>query len=287
MSYWCIHYQPQQKICTFRLSSSPYYYRVATHTKSKSPIDNLYSPIYFGDLNVHEGKQFWITCQAEKPIKWHKDGEPIETGFVRQGDEEFTYSTRINERADLRGKFESTLNVSHAVLRHRGKYQCNINHESAHILQVDALKVAKPDESERDEKNLGIFEPDDDHEDSSQNFEDFLEEDRPAASTMMHSSAVTQSSKSFDMDDKSHETPFDNYDSEDDLTSEMELTTKSSVTTSESSFPTLSFTNSPILTTHETIQLNNAIHKFPSEVDKQDHLDKHLKGSQNTRKEKN
>jgi hypothetical protein len=221
---------------------------------------------------VHEGKQFWIKCRAEKPIKWYKDGEPIETGFIRQGDEEFTYSTRINERDDLKGKVESTLNVSHAVLRHRGKYQCNINHESAHILHVSELPVSQTDDTEHNIKNIGTFETNDDHEES-------LEEDRPAASTMMHSSDVTHSYKSV----VRNESPENSHDSDDaeDYKNE-EFSTKSSETTSETVLPVLSFTNSPIPTTHETIQFNNAIQ--PSEGKKQDHLDKHPKGSQNTRK---
>lgn len=238
---------------------------------------------------MHEGKQFWITCQAEKPIKWHKDGDPIDFVFVRQGDEEFTYSTRLNERDDLKGKVESTLNVSHAVLRHRGRYQCNTNHESAHVLHVEPTPVSLKDESE---KRFHPFDADDDHDDFSPSFEDSLDDDSPAASTMMHSIAATQSTKIFnvDNDDKSHENPSFTDESE-DYESEVVQTTMTSTTTTESTSPPISFTNSPIPTTkahstHANIQTNNAIHTLPSEVEKQDHLDKHPKGSQKHEKRK-
>lgn len=132
--------------------------------KPQNAIDNLYSPFYFGDPNVTEGKQFWISCRAEPPIKWYKDGEPIEQNFLRMGKDEFEYMAK--DREGLHGKTESTLSVTKAVLRHKGKYQCNINHENSHYLNVHPARQLR-----ESEENFPALEVDDDHEDMRTSFE--------------------------------------------------------------------------------------------------------------------
>lgn len=132
--------------------------------KPQVAIDNLYSPFYFGDPNVTEGKQFWISCRAEPPIKWYKDGEAIEKNFLRYGKDEFTYTAKDLEGQN--GKTESTLSVTRASLRHKGKYQCNINHENSHYLNVHPAR--QPRESEEISQASDV---DDDHEDMRTSFE--------------------------------------------------------------------------------------------------------------------
>jgi hypothetical protein len=258
----------------------------ASHSKTEASIDNLYSPLYYGDESVLEGKQFLITCLAEKPISWYKDGEPIESGFVRQGDEEFTYTTRLNEKDDLKGKIESTLSVSHAVLRHKGKYQCNIKHENAHILQVHPAPLALESEE------FGRFESVDDHDEMRVSFE----ESDPVASTItMVSVRSTKRPTRLELDDytdKSHETIanepsiFDDSDNQ-DYTSTWVLSTSTSASI-------ISLTNSPshatkVNPTHATTHTTHAVHTthvIPSEVKLQDHHSKHNKGSKNKKEER-
>ncbi|CRL08187.1 CLUMA_CG021019, isoform A [Clunio marinus] len=147
----------------------------ASRSIKKEPIDNLYSPIYYGDSNVMEGEKFWISCTAEPPISWYKDGEPIEEHFARHIDKDkFTFTTRDHMRANLNGKMESTLTVSRAVIRHKGKYQCNINHDNSYYLHVHPARVIVGN----------TFEADNDHTDDRISFEPFTK-DRTMSTTML------------------------------------------------------------------------------------------------------
>lgn len=255
-----------------------------------------------------EGKQFSIRCWAEPPISWFKDGEPIEKHFVRHnGLDEFTYTTRDHVRDDLIGKVESTLSVSHAVLRHKGKYQCNVNHNNAHVLNVHpAMRSAlESDES------FDAFEAENDHEEQRMRFEGPLENDKTVASTMMiYTSAVTETPREtpkvepsdiesiLDYDEeKSHEkfidepTTFDGFDSSDyestvqALATSTKMTTSSTTTTmftmtTTSTTISPSLTNFPLHPTHAN-HVVHTTHEIPSEVKTQNHPEKHRhKGSQ-------
>lgn len=244
------------------------------------------------------GKQFTIKCWAEPPVSWFKDGEPIEKHFVRHnGADEFTYTTRDHVREDLSGKVESTLSVTHAVLRHKGKYQCNVNHKGSHVLHVH------PDES------FDAFEAENDHEEQRSSFESPLEDDKPVASTMMVFTNLVSDYPKFepsgiepllDYDEKSHEKLTDDgFDS-----SELEIpiqvlaastkistsTTASTTTVATTTTTVTSSTSSPSLTNiplHPT-HANHVVHKtheIPSEVKTQNHPEKHRhKGSQKNEK---
>lgn len=272
----------------------------ASHVKPKATIDNLYSPLYYGDLNVTEGKQFSIRCWAEPPISWFKDGEPIEKHFIRHNAlEQFSYTLSDHPVRDLKGKVESTLTVSHAILRHKGKYQCNVNHHNAHVLNVHpAPRVAlESDES------FDTFEAENDHEEQRMSFETPLEGDRPIASTMMiFTGVVTQAPRvvetpyvesNLDYDEeKSHEkfidepTTLEEIESSEYESTVQMLPTSTKTTTSSSTTTTTmpttkittsspSLTNIPFHPTHAN-HVVHTTHEIPSEVKTQNHH----KGSQ-------
>lgn len=209
---------------------------------------------------------------------------------MRHGKEEFTYTTRDNRREDLNGKVESKLSVSRAILRHKGKYQCNINHTNAHFLHVHKSTVIRDESGEK----LLPFDSEDDHKDLR------MEIDKPIASTMMTMSFdVTKAPvleyserESFAESDDSPESYADQTTSYGGfLPSDYETTSLVLTTTS---FPALlTTTNTPPYTTtqahhhptHATIPTDHMVHtthEIPSEVKSQNHLDKHRhKGSQN------
>ena len=272
--------------------------------KSKVSIDNLYSPLYIGDSNVTEGKHFSIRCWAEPPIAWFKDGEPIEKHFVRHnGVDEFTYTTRDHVREDQIGKVESTLSVSHAVLRHKGKYQCNVNHDNSHFINVHPA----PRTAFENDESFDAFEAEDDHEEPRMSFEVPLEDDKPIASTMMiFTKVVTEAAKIETSDiesildydeEKSHEkfidepTSIDDYESTEFESTVQVLATSTKMTTSTttttisttsatSTTPSPSLTNIPFHPTHAN-HVVHTTHVIPSEVKTQNHPEKHRhKGSQ-------
>lgn len=263
--------------------------------KFESSDDNLHKPFYFGDLNVTEGTKFTISCTAERPVKWYKDGEPIEKHFVRHGQEEFSYTARDNAREGPNGKIESTLEVSRAVLRHKGKYQCNINHENAHHLHVHPLP--KHIESDGIVETFKSLDSADDHVDQRVRYEIPLEEDKPLATTMMMMminlpNEVTESSRKpspdFDSDydeDKSLE-KFVDQQSADNSFSLADYETTSRVLTTMN---TPSLTNIPLHPTHATHSnhVAHTTHVIPSEVKTQTHHEQHVhKGSQKWYKKK-
>jgi hypothetical protein len=128
--------------------------------------------IYVGDSNVTVGKPFKIQCLSKVPIEWHKDDQPIhEDSF--SNDDTFGYVksdvTKENNMA------ESTLSVNHALLRHSGKYKCNINHKNSHALYVN-----------ENQKPVEISVDEDDHLEVRVSFEPPIEEEREELkSTMM------------------------------------------------------------------------------------------------------
>lgn len=142
-----------------------------------------------------EGKPFLIQCRAEGPISWFKDGEPIENHRARHGRENFTYFVHDIVLENLKGKIDSTLTVSKAVLRHKGKYQCNIRHENSHYLHVHRA----PHVMDEEQRFTSSLESDDDHEEQRMRFENPLEGDIAMPSTMMRHTTptVTQSTPFF------------------------------------------------------------------------------------------
>jgi hypothetical protein len=246
----------------------------ATHSNSKYPIDNLYAPIYIGDPNVTEGKQFRIICRSEKPIKWFKDGEPIENHFIRhRNEDEFSYIIRDNESEDSNGKVDSTLTVTRAVLRHKGRYQCNINHKNSHFLNVHP-SAQTSDNSEEQEDTFATFESENDHEDQRERFdipiemttvESFVE--KVPMSTFLPNRA--ESIPSFE-DEKSHE----NFAEE----TTYEDSSDTSYIPSTILISTLpSFTKPLIHSTHATTHSTSEV-----VLTQTHHLEKHhSKGSQN------
>lgn len=215
------------------------------------------------------------------------------------------YTTSDHVRDELNGKFESTLSVSRAVLRHKGKYQCNINHENAHFLHVQPAPISLEEdesfdafeaENDHDDQRVNFelldeniepisFDPPEDDIASSFSFEQPIEDDRPIPTTMMIPTTVVTTTMKFvssdfesvgDYDEeKSHEKlSFDgsgslNYDS-----TVQVLTTTSSP----------SLTNIPLHTTHANHVLHTT-HELPSEVKTQNHPEKHRhKGSQKSNK---
>lgn len=221
------------------------------------------------------------------------------------------YTTSDHVRDDLNGKFESTLSVSRAVLRHKGKYQCNINHDNAHFLHVHPAPVSiendesfdafeaendhddqrtdfeRPDESE---KQIRFKRPLEDDKTTSFSFEQPIEDDKPTPTTMMiFTSFVTESKKFVSPniesildyeDEKSHEKFIDEptiFDGSGSL--EYDSTVQVLTTTSSPSL-----TNIPLHPTHAN-HVPHTTHEEPSEVKTQIHLDKHRhKGSQKWQK---
>lgn len=215
------------------------------------------------------------------------------------------YTTSDHVRDDLSGKYESTLSVSRAVLRHKGKYQCNINHDNAHFLHVHPAPVsidesfdAFEDENDHDDqrsnfeqlnendKTINYDQPKEYDKQSSFGFEQPIEDDKPIPTTMMtFTRVVTESTKfvSSDIesildydDEKSHEKFIDEptiFDGSGSL--EYDSTVLVFTTTSSPSL-----TNIPFHSTHANHVLHTT-HEVPSEVKTQNHPEKHRhKGSQ-------
>lgn len=246
--------------------------------KSHKPIDNLYSVIYFGDSNVTVGKSFFIRCLADRPIEWHKDGEPIQKHFVRHSKDEFTYTVRDYPKSDDSGKVESTLSVNRAILKHEGRYQCNMNHENSHLLRVlrnDLMPTIDDNDSDEEQEmgtseHFAALDDDDDHINDRLKFETPIGDDRIFTSTMMMmpSSDVTETSKAFeasyemmqidDDDDSngksSHERQIDDTiqssDYYESLTSPITLLTTSSTSTATTTTITTTTVAEPIHTTN-------------------------------------
>lgn len=129
--------------------------------------------IYVGDSNVTVGKPFKIQCLSKVPIEWHKDDQPIhDRDFMRHSKNEFGYvKSDVMKENDMA---ESTLSVNHALLRHSGKYKCNINHKNSHALYVN-----------ENDKPIEISVDEDDHLEVRVSFEPPIEERDELKSTMM------------------------------------------------------------------------------------------------------
>lgn len=213
-------------------------------------LDNLYSVIYVGDSNVTVGKPFRIQCLSKVPIEWHKDGRPIQEHFVRHSKDEFNYEQHdVSKDNDM---IESTLSVNHALLRHSGKYKCNIHHQNSHVLYVN-------ENAEMIE--VSVFEKDDDDDEDDHlevrvSFEPPVVEDELIKSTMMIFVEETEPNRiNLDMEE---EIDYDEMSSE---TSVEEKTTLSSIMSSTvipsttSSIPLLKhpkhFEKSPLTSTIE------------------------------------
>lgn len=202
------------------------------------------------------------------------------------------------------GKVESTLSVSRAVLRHKGKYKCNINH--ANSFDVHVQRAPPTIESAEIEESFSLYEPENDHEDQRMRFESPVDDVKVMLTTTINfmiiptESARIESSDigSFfdDYDDKSREKYIDEpstfngfFSPEFEVTSPV-VTTTSSPEISLTSLPSLtsetSLTNIPFHAhpTHETTRSNHVVHTthvIPSEVKTQNHPEQHLhKGSQ-------
>lgn len=92
---------------------------------SFTAIHNHHFPIYTGDVKVKEGGKFSVTCTVHKsPITWYKDKEPIESQDL--------FNSHKNGSA-----YWSTLTISGAQLRHKGKYQCTLDFPTSHYVNVE------------------------------------------------------------------------------------------------------------------------------------------------------
>lgn len=139
-------------------------------------MDNLYSVIYVGDSNVTVGKAFHIQCLSKVPIEWHKDERPIQEHFVRHSKDEFNYEQHdVSKDNDM---IESTLSVNHALLRHSGKYKCNIRHQNSHVLYVN---------ENTESIEMSVFEKhdEDDHLEVRVSYEPPVQDNELVKSTMM------------------------------------------------------------------------------------------------------
>lgn len=139
-------------------------------------MDNLYSVIYVGDSNVTVGKAFHIQCLSKVPIEWHKDERPIQEHFVRHSKDEFNYEQHdVSKDNDM---IESTLSVNHALLRHSGKYKCNIHHQNSHVLYVN---------ENTESIEMSVFEKhdEDDHLEVRVSYEPPVQDNELVKSTMM------------------------------------------------------------------------------------------------------
>lgn len=246
--------------------------------RAKATIDNLYSPFYYGDSNVTEGNQFLISCIAEPPITWYKDGVPIEMHFVRDGEDEFTHTISDHLRNHLTGKVESKLSVSRAVLRHKGKYQCNINHENSHVLNVEPAPVRAY--SEDIDEGFAAFADEDDHDDDRMSFERTLEENPTtiSAGLAIQSNEITESTRYFSPNFETIEETDLEYTVDD---SHEKFINEPAFSISITTTPLPSLTNIPFHPTHANYYEIHTTYEVPSEVQTQNHPDKHRhKGSQ-------
>jgi hypothetical protein len=173
------------------------------------------------------------------------------------------------------------------VLRHKGKYQCNINHKNSHFLNVHPSPRTYENTKEQEEDKLALFESENDHEDQRLRFEPSIEEDQFLESTVItftekvtetaaFSSANIDTIPDFD-EEKSHEKFVDEPITYEDFSSprEFDVTASISFTTISSSLPSL--TNIPsIHSTHATTHKIYPTNKPSEAVITQTHL----KGSQ-------
>jgi hypothetical protein len=158
-------------------------------------------------------------------------------------------------------------------LRHKGRYQCNINHKNSHFLNVHpSAQTSDNSEEQESIKNVAYFESENDHEDQREKYDPPFEMTSSYSTIKSFVESVTVSTflpnsidtiPNFD-DEKSHE----NFEEE------------TTYEDSSDSFPYTStipsFTNPIQSTTHATT------HSTTSEVVLNTHLEKHhFKGSQN------
>ncbi|KAM7353034.1 immunoglobulin domain-containing protein Bsg isoform 2-T12 [Cochliomyia hominivorax] len=94
--------------------------------------------IYYGDSVVNLGERFSITCiiPITDRIFWLKDDEPITRHNLRHGRDEHSYVLSESAIEGEKHKIEAHLSVRHALKVHEGKYQCNDQHSSYHMLRV-------------------------------------------------------------------------------------------------------------------------------------------------------
>lgn len=87
---------------------------------------NHHFPLYVGDGKVKEHGKFTITCVVQKgPIEWHKDRVPIESQDLLR---------TIYQNGS---EYWSTLTISGATLRHKGKYHCIHDNKTSHFVDVE------------------------------------------------------------------------------------------------------------------------------------------------------
>lgn len=176
--------------------------------------------------------------------------------------------------------------MTRAVLRHKGKYQCNINHKNSHFLNVHPSPRITENIKEQEEDKLALFESENDHEDQRLRFEPSIEEDQLIESTVItftervtetavYSSANIDTLPDFD-EEKSHEKFVEEPIIYDDFSPQLfDVTSSISTTTISPSLPSL--TNIPsIHPTHATTHKINPTNKPSEAVITQTHL----KGSQ-------
>lgn len=73
--------------------------------------------------------------------------------------------------------------MTRAVLRHKGRYQCNINHKNSHFLNVHPSQRTTENKEELDEEKF-LFDSEDDHEDKRIRFELSSESDRESTTSV-------------------------------------------------------------------------------------------------------
>lgn len=157
------------------------------------------------------------------------------------------------------------------MLRHKGKYQCNINHENSHVLYVHQAPVLV--ESEEVDEGFAAFTAEDDHEEERTRFERPLE--RTTSSVLAtYINEMTESPRFSSPDFETVEESVLDYDDGDSREKYIEEPTVPILVTTTSS-PSL--TNIPLHPTHA----NHVVHEVPSEVKTQNHPETHRhKGSQ-------
>jgi len=184
-------------------------------SSNEEHLDNLIAPIYIGDVNVTEGRPFTISCIAQRPIDWHKDGGSLQFHLVRHSKERFQYAQKDTPRDGHDNLMESVLSVTQAIKRHEGKYKCNPNHTNFHMLNVhDKAPFVITDEDEYD------------HEEARARFEPPIGNEKMISTVMVSIDSVTETVRDFDdsveqqlVEEAPKETSVNDYDStlEDDV----------------------------------------------------------------------
>jgi hypothetical protein len=190
--------------------------------------------IYVGDSNVTVGKPFKIQCLSKVPIDWHKDDQLLQDhDFMRHSKDEFGYvKSDVTKENDMA---ESTLSVNHALLRHSGKYKCNIKHKNSHALYVN-----------ENDKPIEISVDDEDHLEVRVSFEPPIEEKKyELKSTMM----IFMDDFSDSNSDEEHREPSTGYSKMTTSSSSTEPTTTVSKFDAEMTSLAASATNAILTTT--------------------------------------